>query len=381
MDILSILRNQEQVFIEDEVEDKKVRALVASVNENLRNTIIEIDAFKNFEASQLAGEYHERLVMAKSLRETYSSWTAVATAYETLKKEEAKEVNDFYVAKKKTIDSLNELAKVSAKSPVVSAYDTFNGDLQKCEEGHNVIILGNHNADIISTIVNTLETELQVAGRFEELEVRNLTANYANVQRNVSNCEQALNELYGNKAGKLQKFMDAVNKMEEVGQKVVFFLTYKNDLLNIGCASKELDVYEKNLVKNYIPLKKLLQKTCKLDFVEICDIVVDEDSFVTANEEDLGATYVDEEGAIVEDNANSFVQYTQDEVEGEPFDMSEMEQAGETFDRSAEFTHDEVAPAEEATEEVAEETEAAAPKKFDFKGLANKINANKNEEE
>ena len=51
MDILSILRNQDQVFIEDDVEDKKVRALVASVNENLKNSIIEIDAFKNFEAS------------------------------------------------------------------------------------------------------------------------------------------------------------------------------------------------------------------------------------------------------------------------------------------------------------------------------------------
>ena len=412
MDILSILRNQDQVFIEDEVEDKKVKALVASVNENLKNSIIEIDAFKNFEASQLAGEYHEKLVLAKSLAEVYSSWPAVAAAYENLRKEETKAVNDFYAAKKKTIDSLNELAKVSAKAPVVSAYDVFEGDLVKCEEGHNVIILGSHNTDIIATIVNTLETELQVAGHFDELQSRTLTANYSVVQKNVSNCEQALNEMFGNKAGKLQKFMDVVNKLEDMGQKAVFFLTYKNDLLSIGCASKELDIYEKNLEKNYIPLKKLLQKTCKFKLEDICDITIDEDSFVTADEENIEATFVNEEAVdSVYDNANSFVQYTQEAVDGEPFGFEEMQPASETFDRSAEFTHEEVAPMDYApvyeaeapvyeqftapeefvapveetvapTEEVvAPAEEVVAPKKFDFKGLANRINANKPDED
>lgn len=360
--VLTILRNNEEIFIEDEIEDKKVRSLVASVNENLANAVVELDAFENFANSQLSGAYNHKLVMAKSLRHSYDTWGAVATAYENLQREETKEVNDFYAFKTKLINSLNELLKVSAKSPIVSAYDVYKNKLKKCEEGHNIIILGSHNTDVITTIVEDLEKKLNVAGHFTELDPKDLTANYSIVDKNVQVCTEKLNELYGNKAGKLQKFLDAVNKMEEVGQKVVFFLTYRAELENIGCAKKELDNYEKNLVKNYMPLKKLLQKTCKYDFEEICDIVVDENDFVTADEENLDATYVNEElESPVEENADTAtasVEFTQEETEGEPFDISEM------------------VPAEEASEEEI----SKVAKKFDFKGLANKVNASKNEE-
>ena len=100
-----------------------------------------------------------------------------------------------------------------------------------------------------------------------------------------------------------------------------------------------------------MPLKKLLQKTCKFTFEEICDIVVDEENFATADEENLEATYVNEENT-----AEANVEFTQEEVEGEPLNVEEVAQ-------------------------VAETTEAKKPaKKFDFKGLASKVNASKSEE-
>lgn len=355
--VLSILRENEQIFMEDEIEDKKVKNLVASVNENLANAVVQLDAFENYAQSQLEGEYNNKLVMAKSLRHAYDTWQAVATAYENLQREETNEVNKFYTFKTKLLDSLNELQKVSAKTPVVSAYDVYKNKLKKCEEGHSIIILGAHNTDVITTIVEDLDKKLVVSGHFTELNPRDLTANYSVVTKNVQTCTEKLNELFANKPAKLQKFMDAVNKMEEIGQKVVFFLTYRHDLENIGCAKKELDLYEKNLVKNYMPLKKLLQKTCKVTFEEICDIIVDENDFVTADEENLSATYVNEESTF-EVESPSNVEFTQEEVEGEPFDVAQMEETENT-----------------------EEVEEVAPKKFDFKGLADKVNASKNDEE
>lgn len=351
MSILSILRTGEEIFVEDKIEDKKVRQFVDQVNASLANAVVELDAFNSFAESQLSGEYHDRLVMAKSLRLAYESWSVVATAYSNLQREEENQVNRFYTFKTKLINSLNELAKLTAKSPVVSCYDVFDGELQKCPEGHNVIILGEHGANVIATIVAQLEEELQAVGHFVELEAKDLTANYAMVTKNVNSCNEKLEELFGGKAGKLAKFQDAVNKMQEIGQKAVFFLTYKDSLLDIGCSKKELDLYEKNIVKNYMPLKKLLQKTCKFTFEEICDIVVDEENFATADEENLEATYVNEENT-----AEANVEFTQEEVEGEPLNVEEVAQ-------------------------VAETTEAKKPaKKFDFKGLASKVNASKSEE-
>ena len=365
------------IVFEDEIEDKKIRSLVTSVNDILANAVVELDAFENFANSQLSGAYNHKLVMAKSLRHTYDTWGAVATAYENLQREETTQVNNFYAFKTKLISSLNELLKVCAKSPVVSTYDVYKNKLKKCEEGHNIIILGTHNTDVITTIIEDLEKKLTVSGHFTELDPQDLTANYSIVDKNVQVCTEKLNEMYGNKPGKLQKFLDAVNKMEEIGQKVVFYLTYKADLENIGCPKKELDLYEKNLVKNYMPLKKLLQKTCRYDFEEICDIVVDENDFATADEENLDATLVNEESeTVVEDNADAAtaaVEFTQEETEGEPFDISEMVPAEETSEEEI----SEMVPAEETSEEEI----STVAKKFDFKGLANKVNAAKSDEE
>ena len=365
--VLTIYRNNEEIFIEDEIQDKKVRSQVIALNDTIANAIVELDAFANYADSQLTGEYNHKLVMAKSLRHAYDTWGAVAAAYENLQREETTQVNNFYAFKTKLINSLNELLKTSAKCPIVSAYDVFKNKLKKCEEGHNIIILGSHNTEVITLVIEDVEKKLNVAGHFAELNPKDLTANYSVVDKNVQVCTEKLNEMYGNKPGKLQKFLDAVSKMEEIGQKVVFYLTYKADLENIGCSKKELDLYEKNLVKNYMPLKKLLQKTCKYDFEEICDIVVDENDFVTADEENLEATLVNEEvESVVEENTDTAtaavefsqdvqpeVEVTQEEVEGEPFDISEMVPSEEVAEEAAEEVAEEVveeAVAEEAAE-------------------------------
>lgn len=283
MNILNILENGELVFAEDAVESKKTRALVEATNKSFEEMSNEIREFNEFANSQLKGEYHNRLVMAKSLREYYSSWQAINLAYDAITKEEPKAIEKYNACKTKLLNNLKSLAKESQRDAVVSNYDVFEGDFKKCEEGHEVVIIGAHGANILNEMIANLEENLVVTGHFDEIEARELEANYVKVRNNVSMCKQKSSEMYGNKPGKLAKVDMTIVTMEEVGKKVVFFVTYKNDLLEIGCLPKFVANYEKNLVKQYVPLKKSLQKELKLEFEEICDIVADEETYPSAD--------------------------------------------------------------------------------------------------
>lgn len=282
MNILEILNSGEVVFAE-EVESKKIRAQVTAVNKNFTDMAATANEFAEYASSQLNGTEHRRIVMAKSLRNYYPNWQALKVAYEGVAKEEQAKIANYNATKAKLIASLQTLLKDSQKEAVVSYYDIFNGEFTKCQEGHEILILGARNTQVIETMIQGLEENLVVAGHFEEIEAQEIDANYSNVERNVNMCKEQAQQMYGNKPGKLGKVEISISTMEEVGKKVVFFETYKNDLLSIGCPPKAIADYEKSFEKQYVPLKKSLQKELRFEFVEICDIVADETSYQEAD--------------------------------------------------------------------------------------------------
>ena len=111
------------------------------------------------------------------------------------------------------------------------------------------------------------------------VETKELNANYVNVNKNISLCNNAVNELTYSKASKMDKLEEMIGKMEEVGKELVFFETYKESIKNMGCSAKEIDLYEKEIFKRYVPLKKQLQKVLKVNFENITTVVVDEKEY------------------------------------------------------------------------------------------------------
>ena len=69
--------------------------------------------------------------------------------------------------------------------------------------------------------------------------------------------------------------------MEEVARDLVFFETYKKEILNVGCVAKEVELRQKELMKKYIPLKKQLCKLLKVELIDICDLKAYESEFAT----------------------------------------------------------------------------------------------------
>ena len=283
MNILELLKIGEVVFAEDAVESKKMQTLVATINSNFAQMAQAIVNFDEYANSQLNGEVNHKIVMAKSLINYYPAWQGLKLACDEVAKEEGKKIAEYTATKTTLINNLKALMQAVAKEPAVSNYDLFEGDYKKCKEGHEVIILGQHNTGIIEDMISNFEAELVVSGHYEEVEAKELTANYINVTQNVDMCTIQANSIYANKPNKVQKILASVATMQEIGQKVVFFETYVKDMVIVGVKDKDIANVRKNFEKQYIPLKKSLQKELKVNFVEICDIATDEGSYGDAD--------------------------------------------------------------------------------------------------
>lgn len=324
MNILNILESNEAIFIEDAVESKKIRTLVEQVNKSFTEMADKVREFNDFANSQLKGEYHHKLVMAKSLREYYESWQAVSLAYEAVAKEENIQIEKYNACKAKLLNNLRTLAKEAQKDAVVSQFDVFENNFTQCEPGHEVVILGTHGEHILTAMIEQLEEQLVVSGHFDEIEAITLEPNYSKVENNVYNCKQQAQELYGTKAGRLAKIDMAITTMEEIGKKVVFFETYKNDLELIGCNPKFIKTYEKNLEKQYVPFKKSLQKELRFEFEEICDLVVDETGYPDTDlENPVETTEVLNTLEVM--NGDEDVAPVEEVIEEEPVEVEEVE--------------------------------------------------------
>lgn len=279
MSLFKILKKETSIFLINDIEDKKTKSLIQLINEQLVNILTKFEEFESFASSQLSGEYNKKILMAKSLCEHYNDWPTINNACNLLKNEEAKEISNFLNEKRNLIENLKTLLKDSQKLPVVSAFDVYDDDYFKLKAGHPVIILGGNNTIIIDKLIYDLEQNCIAVGNYDKISPIELNANYSSLESNVSECNNKIDELFYNKKGKYEKLTSLVENMQTIGEKLVFFATYKQELLNVGCSQKEVDLFEKDLLKKYITLKKHLQKALKFEFLDICDIKVNENEY------------------------------------------------------------------------------------------------------
>lgn len=279
MDLFEILEKDTKIFLNNNIEDKKTVSLIEVINEQLSSILAKFDDFKNFAKSQLQGDYNHKIIMAKSLSNHYNNWLTINNACDLLKKEEENEINKFNSERNHLIENLKILLKDSQKLPVVSAFDIYDDSYFQLRAGHPVIILGGNNTIVIDKLIHDLETNLIPEGHYDEILPVDLHVNYANLESNTSMCNEKIEDLFYNKKGKANKLTTLVENMVPIGEKLIFFATYKEEMLNCGCNQKEVDLFEKDLLKKYVPLKKHLQKALKFEFLDICDIVVDESDF------------------------------------------------------------------------------------------------------
>jgi len=306
MKLLELLQNKENLFIIDDIEDKKTKILVDKINTQLVNSLDKKIEFEKFAASQLEGAYHDKLVMAKSLKNYYEAWNAINVANANLEKEEANELSKFETFKNNLINDLNTLLKDSLKLPVICAYDVVGGEFYLPKKDHAIIVLGHNNTFVIENIIKEIEEFLQVKGNFSLVEAKELTANYVNVDKNVKTCKDVISELSFSKSSKMEKLYDAVDAMSESAKKIVFFETYKEEMKKLGCSNKEIDLLEKELFKKYAPLKKQLQKVLKVKFVTITDIVVEDANYENqfTREYDLASFNLGDDLSLKEEEDN-----------------------------------------------------------------------------
>lgn len=291
MDIFTVLKNNELILVDDPCENKKTRKLINQLNHNLADIMDLLKEFNEFKEDQMEGDYKRKAVIAKTLLQQYMDWQPMVKAYTKMEKDERAKVDRFYTEKSRVLSILNTLLNDSKKLPIVCAYDVFDGDFKKCADGHPVIILGDNNTAILKEMIANIEMSMHVKGCLEEIDTTALSVNFVNVNTNVANCKQKLQEMYADNQAKYNDLNDSILKMEEIGKRAVIFSTYKDNMMEIGVSEKDIDAFEKGLAKEYIPYKKQLKKAFNIEFVEINDLVVNEDLFATAGEKGFKETF------------------------------------------------------------------------------------------
>lgn len=288
MKALELLKSQSPLLLEDGIQGKKTKIIGTTLNQLLLDMNEQITSFEQFCNSQRSGDLANKIIIAKSLAEYFAGnkLLKVELAVEGLRNQEKAQINEYYSVKTKLLDTIRSVIKESAKEAVVSNYDIFEGNFVKCEPGHEIIILGERNLNVLKTLLKELDEELTIEGNFESIESQPVDFNLNTLNRNVELCSRKANEIFGAKAGKLNKVESFIAKFEEIGKQVVVFYTYKTALLEIGCSEKGVRDYEHELSKAYVPLKKTLSKELKVELEDICLTSINESEYPTYNVED-----------------------------------------------------------------------------------------------
>ncbi len=284
MDIFTVLKNNDLILVDDPCENKKTRKIINQLNHNLADIMDLQKEFNEFKDEQMEGDYKRKAVIAKTLLQQYMNWQPMVKAYAQMEKGERAKVDRFYSEKSLVLKYLNTLLKDCKKLPVVCLYDVYGEDYRKCEEGHPMIVLGDNNTAILKSMIANIEMSMHVKGCLEEIDTTALSVNFVNVNTNVTNCRQKLEEMYADNPSKYQALSESISIMEEVGKRAVLFSTYKDNMMEIGVSEKDINAFENGLAKEYMPYKKQLKKAFNIEFVEINDLVVNEDLFATAGE-------------------------------------------------------------------------------------------------
>ena len=286
MNIVEILSNGEALFLEITSKNKKVDSLVAETNRLLANLYSLAQETQTFLESQMAGERNNLIVAAKALQNYYegNKLLKIETLVAALQKEEQVKIAQFDMLKGKVLANLSLLQKSTKTDAVTSNYDLFDGDLTKCQEGHEVIILGKHGQAILENIIEQITGTFGFAGNFDAVPAGEFQYSMDVVNQNAAMCQAQANEIFAAKPDKANKYMAIVEKMVEAASHVVAFYTAKETLEKLGCTPKALKAYEAALSKAYIPYKKSLEKNLKLDLADICAVEVNEDAFPASEE-------------------------------------------------------------------------------------------------
>ena len=281
MKAIELLLNQEDIIPEELNSNKKIKALASALKNLMTEMQSQINKFNEFTASQVDGERSSKIIIAKSLAQFFSGnkLLKVDAAVEALKAEEKAVMNNYYAVKTQLLDNLRAILKESNKEAVVSAFDIFNNEFTKCEQGHEILILEGRNTTVIESLIRDLDESLIIEGNIDKINGQEVDFNLSTLNQNIELCNRKNNEIYGSKPAKLEKAEAVIDKLKEVGTQVVAFFTYKEALFDIGVSSKGIKDYENELSKAYIPLKKALQKEFKIELEDICDVKVDEQQY------------------------------------------------------------------------------------------------------
>lgn len=308
MDVKNILSENKLLFAEVPSNNKKVDAMVAETNLALASLYTMTQEVENFLNGQLSGERNVLISSAKSLAKYYegNKLLKVETLVEKLRAEEQAELKRLATHKEKALALLNNLKKATKTDAVTSNYDLYGEELTRCEEGHEVLILGEHGHGILDIVINEVANGFMFDGNFDQVEASEYAYSMETIQGNASLCEAKINEMFGAKPDKVAKQMAVVEKMIESAKQVVAFYTAKELLTKLGCNPKGLKAYENALSKAYIPYKKTLEKTLKIEFGDICAVEIDEDPFMAS--EDMSSEPLDDltqaSSMEVEEDAN-----------------------------------------------------------------------------
>lgn len=285
MKALELLLSEENLLIEDKSLSKRIKGIVGTFNRLCREMSSQVSSFNEFMQSQQEGELYGKIVISKSLAGFFKNnkILRLEAVVESYKNQERAKVNNFYTVKTALLDLTKSLIKESKKDAIISAYDLFGDDLQKCEAGHEIIILNGKNVDVLEHFIKVLDEELVVKGNFENIEAQEVDFNTEVLDRNIELCNRKNGEIYGGKQSKMNKLEMVINHLNEIGKKVVAFYTYKETLLEIGCTPRSIKDYENELSKAYIPLKKTLQKEFRIELEDICNVVVNEEEYSTVS--------------------------------------------------------------------------------------------------
>ncbi|MBE5758033.1 MAG: hypothetical protein E7345_03795 [Clostridiales bacterium] len=264
MRFLETFNNETPLFLEEN--NKKYKKQLNEINTLINQISIKYTELSNDLTSQ---EHKSLIASAKEIQSLFTSKKLkLDVVVENLNKATNQKIAEFNNIKNKLLSALSEIS--NPQEAIVCLFNIENNDFTPCEEGKEVVILGEHN-NIIGNIIDIVNG-LIVENNYETIEQSQTTFNYTTLENNTNTCKSQAGELFGHKQGKLDKYLELINKLEESGKVLVNFYTMKENLIKIGCPEKTVKDFENELNKSYLPLVKTLQKDLKVDLDDISNV-------------------------------------------------------------------------------------------------------------
>ena len=289
MKALELLRNKEHLLVADSTTSKHMRTLSSSLNQLISDMDDQIMSFKEYAESQLDGELNGKIIVAKSLAEFFKNnkFLRLESIIAGLKADENNRLSMLYSIKNKLMDTIKTIIKDSHKEAAVSAFDLFEGDFRKCDEGHEIVVLNGKNSQVLEEFLKVINEQVVMKGNFDSIEAQDVDFNTEVLDRNIALCSRKNDELYGDKNSKHSKVDALIKHLESIGRQVVAFYTYKDTLVDVGVSPKGIKDFKHELSKLYIPIKKALQKEFRIELEDICNVVVNEEEYMTASVDNI----------------------------------------------------------------------------------------------